>query len=102
MVFTCAFCEREFDANKGLKINLSRYDLKRTQINTQIPMERRDNIEAFLPPYQPDNIYSDTEWHNISVKEFVDFINRTYDNIIHWRKNLFKLPDGKTTRIFIT
>ena len=55
----------------------------------------------FLPPYQPDNIYSDTEWHNISGKEFFDFINRTYDNIVHWRKNLFKLPAGKPSRLFI-
>ena len=55
----------------------------------------------FLPPFQPDNVYPDTEWHNISGKEFVDFINRTYDNIIHWRKNLFKFPAGKASRIFI-
>ena len=54
----------------------------------------------FLPLYQPNNIYPDTEWHNISGKEFVDFINRTYD-IIHWRKDLFKLPAGKASRIFI-
>ena len=55
----------------------------------------------FLPPYQADNIYSDAEWYNISGKEFVDFINRTYDNIVHWRKNLLKLPAGKASRLFI-
>ena len=27
----------------------------------------------FLPLYQPDNIYPDTEWHHISGKEFADF-----------------------------
>ena len=41
----------------------------------------------FLPSYQSDNIYPDTEWHNISGKELVDFITKTYDAIIHWRKN---------------
>ena len=55
----------------------------------------------FLPPCQPDNIYPDTEWHNISGEEFVDFINGTYDSIIHWRKNLFKLPSYKASHIFI-
>ena len=55
----------------------------------------------FLPPYQADNIYSDAEWYNISGKEFVDFINRTYDNMVHWRKNLLKLPAGKASRLFI-
>ena len=53
----------------------------------------------FLPSYELNNIYPDTEWHNISGKEFVDFINRTYN--IHWRKNLFKLPAGKASRLFI-
>ena len=101
MVFTYAFCDREFDANKGLKIHISRCDLKRIQVNTEIPIERRDNIEVFLPLYQPDNIYTDTDWHNISGKEFFDFVNRLYDNIIHWRKNLFKLSAGKASRIFI-
>ena len=76
MVFTCVFCNRDFDANNGLKIHLSQCDLKRTQVNTEIPIERRDNIEVFLPPYQPNNNYPNTEWHNISRKEFVDFINR--------------------------
>ena len=101
MVFTCAFCNREFDANKDLKIHLSRFDFERTQVNTKIPMERRDCIEVFLPPYQRDNIYPDTEWHNISGKGFADFINRTYDNVIHWRKHLFKLPAGKANCLFI-
>ena len=101
MVFTCAFCDREFDANKGLKIHLSRCSFKRTQVNTEIPIGRRHYIEVFLPSYQPDNIHLDTEWLNISGKGFVDFLNRTYDHIIHWRNNLFQLPGGKASCLFI-
>ena len=67
MFFKWAFCDREFDANKGLKIHLSRGNFKRTQVNTEILMEVS---EVFLPPYQPD-VYPDTEWHNISGKQFV-------------------------------
>ena len=58
----------------------------------------KDNNETFLPSYQPDKIYPDTEWHKISGKAFVDFINRTYDDIIHWREKLFKVPAGKASR----
>ena len=47
----------------------------------------------------PDNIDLDTEWHSISGEEFVDFVNRTYDDIIHWRKDLFKLPSSKAIRL---
>ena len=71
MFFKWAFCDREFDANKGLKIHLSRGNFKRTQVNTEILIERSDYIDVFLPPYQPDNVYPDTEWHNISGKQFV-------------------------------
>ena len=38
-------------------------------------------ILMFLPQYQLDDIYPNTEWHNTSGKEFVDFINRTYEQI---------------------
>ena len=38
---------------------------------------------------------------NVEVSEVVDFMNRTYDDIIHWRKNLFKLPAGKASSLFI-
>ena len=61
LFFTCAICDREFEASKGLKIHLSRCDLKRTQVNTEIAIEQRDHIEVFLPPYQLDNIYPDAE-----------------------------------------
>ena len=46
MVFTHTFCDREFDANKGLKIHLSWCDLKRTQVNTKIPVGQRDDIDV--------------------------------------------------------
>ena len=68
--------------HKGLKIYLSRCDLKRTQVNTEIPRERRDKIEVFVPSYQPDNVYPDTECVMFLAKEFIDFTNRTYDDII--------------------
>ena len=50
MVFTRACGDRGFDAKKGLKIYSSRCDLKRTQVNFEIPIERKNNIEVFLPP----------------------------------------------------
>ena len=31
----------------------------------------------------------------------MNLINSTYDDIIHWKKNLFKLPSGKAIRLFI-
>ena len=56
MVFTRACCDRGFDAKKGLKIYSSRCDLKRTQVNFEIPIERKNNIEVFLPPIKDKNL----------------------------------------------
>ena len=85
-------------------VNRANDDIETSTIinSDEILIERSDNIEVFLPSYQIDDIYPKTEWHTISGKDFVDFINTTYDDIIHWRKNLFKLPTSKASRLFIS
>ena len=75
--------------------------IKKKQVNIKIPTERRDNIEGFLPPHQPNNTYPDNELHNIFCKEFIYFVKRTYDDMINSRKHLFKLPVGKASHLFI-
>ena len=66
----------------------------------KIPIERNNNIKVTLPSYKLDPLPT-TKWHDYTAEQFVNLINSTYDNIIHWRKNLFKLPNGKASRLFI-
>ena len=66
----------------------------------EIPAERNNSIEVMLPSYEPDPLLT-TKWHDYTAKQFVNLINSTYDDIIHWRKKLFKLPNGKAGRLFI-
>ena len=40
--------------------------------------------------------------NNMNSIEFIKIIDSTYDEITHWRKNLFKLPSGKGGKMFIT
>ena len=65
-----------------------------------MPIERNNNIEVKLPSYEPDPLPT-TKWHDYTAEQFVNLINSTYDDIIHWKKKLFKLPSGKTIRLFI-
>ena len=51
--FTCTFCDREYDAKKGLKIYLSQFALKRTQVNENNKTYNEDIID--------ENVYSETQ-----------------------------------------
>ena len=72
-----------------------------TMVNTsEIPIERNKNIDVTLPFYESDPLLN-TEWHDYSGENFENLINSTYDDIIHWKKNLFKLPNGRASLLFI-
>ena len=126
MVSTCDICKRSFESLRGSEYIAHHVKRKRVIINRanvehqnnenvninhhietnmivnidEIPIERNNNIEITLPPYEPDPLPT-TKWHDYTAEQFVNLINSTYDDIIHWRKNLFKLPNGKTSRLFI-
>ena len=62
-----------------------------------------DNILlANIPNYMPDKPYSNKEWHDTTRLQFALIIDNIYDEIVHWRKNLFKFPSGTTGRSFIS
>ena len=66
----------------------------------EIPIGRNNNIEVTLPSYEPDPLPT-AKWHGYTAEQFVNLINSTDDGIIHWRKKLFKLPNGKASHLFI-
>ena len=66
----------------------------------EIPIERNNNIKVTLPSNEPDPLPT-TKWHDYTLEQFLNLINSTYDDIIKWKKNLFKLPNGKASRLFI-
>ena len=127
MVSTCDICNRTFESLRGFRIHksscekkerviINRLNIEQQQnenINSnhhietnmivdmnEIPLERNNNIEITLPSYRCDNLPT-TKWHDYTAEQFVKLINTTYDDIIHWKKNLFKLPNGKASRLFV-
>ena len=68
-----------------------------------IPIERFDEkLTPNLPSYVNDQLFPLQTWKNIPGKEFAQEINQTYEEIIYWRKNLFKVPSGSAGRRFIS
>ena len=62
-----------------------------------------DNILlANIPNYILDEPYPNRDWHDMAGLQFTQTIDNIYDEIVHWRKNLFKLPSGTAVRSFIS
>ena len=59
-------------------------------------------IQSNLPDYEvfPTKIKNKT-WGNISHESFADTINDVYDEIVHFRRNIFNVPSGRAGKAFI-
>ena len=55
-----------------------------------------------LPDYDvlPSEIKNKT-WSNISYACFCDTVNDVYDEIVHYRRNIFNVPSGRAGKSFI-
>ena len=77
------------------------------QVNSNFPPPPNDtdNIThtstvADLPPFVPISTPNFT-WGDLDGEAFVRTIDSSYDVIVHWRRNLFKVPSGKAGKAFI-
>lgn len=59
-------------------------------------------IEPNLPGYEvfPSEI-KNKAWGNISHESFCNIINGVYDEIVHFRRNIFNVPSGRAGKSFI-
>ena len=129
MAFQCHLCKRHFETTKGRNVHYSSCKRKDNYFNRRVndgtingtneildienaPGEMTlqpdaPRVEVFIPnadipAYVPDIEFPNKNWKNFSGKEFAELITKTYDEVIHWRKNLFKVPSGKAGKDFIT
>ena len=43
----------------------------------------------------------DFQWGDISGRQFCEFIVSTYEEVVHWRPNVFMIPFGKAGKSFL-
>ena len=72
---------------------------QRSQDTTQ---RAQSTIQPNLPDYEvfPTEIKNKT-WGNISHESFCHTFNSVYDEIVHFRRNIFNLPSGRAGKDFI-
>ena len=92
------------NANFANSVNLDLY----TSVTTS-PQRFQDTtqraqsiIQPNLPDYEvfPTEIKNKT-WGNISHESFCENINYVYDEIVHFRRNIFNVPSGRAGKAFI-
>ena len=55
-----------------------------------------------LPPYTPISpIDSSYKWGSAEGSAFRLKVDRCYDEVVHWRRNVFSIPSGKAGRDFV-
>ena len=128
MVHMCTLCDGLFKSLRGLKIHQAHCTFKQVVINRinqdviteevfvnenitvetstiveseEIVIEIEEELKPNLPPYTnaPSIVKSTT--NSLNGREFVETIHVVYDEIVQWRKNLFKLHSGNAAKMFI-
>ena len=63
--------------------------------------DEQNDIQQNLPPYIQIDPVPPSQHNNLEGKEFAEAINKAYNEVIFWKKNLFMLPNGKPSKKFI-
>ena len=91
----CQKCQRDFDSERGLKIHLRTCKKQQIQNHTRQP-DATDPIASTGATDERPKIWGD------HTKEDINQISKAmYEEIVFWKKNLFKLPSGAAGKQFI-
>ena len=61
----------------------------------EYPGELNNNVNDFLPNE------SDFRWDEVNGSVFCQNIDRAYEEIVHWKRNVLLLPSGKLGKSFV-
>ena len=68
--------------------------------NIPLPMPENMESDDYLPPYVPMQDLN-FKWGELSGEEVDCEISRIYEEVVHWRRNLFKIPSGRQGKAFV-
>ena len=127
MVYTCELCEGNNESLRGQCIHQSpckkRFirnnnvittsltdgceNISNAQIETadilladEFFIEQIPEVVPNLPNY-PESTNPRFSYHDVPGETFTNLINDLYNEIVTWKKNLFKLPTGSAAKAFI-
>ena len=117
----CPYCKHKLRTAPGIKRHISKCSKKPTDRKSPV-----NDIQQTPLASRPDEIVTSTSnktsevvldddpvitpnfpiievWpiNNVADAEFINLISNTYDEIVHYRRNLFNVPSGKAGKEFI-
>ena len=127
MVYTCELCEGSYKSLRGLRSHQSQCKKPFIRNDNVITTSLTDSCENVSDPQieTPDILQTDEffieqipevvpnipnylestnprfSYPDIPGETFVNLINDLHDEIVTWKKNLFKLPTGSAAKVFI-
>ena len=60
-----------------------------------------NTIHPNLPSYEPINMIPNAQYNGIDGVDLVDEVERIYNNVVKWKKNLFQVPSGQHGKSFL-
>ena len=89
-IWDCENCRRSFKTERGLKQHANRCKQKLSTGN-----------EHLIRPVAIQEIRNEPlVWGSYTLLDIDMIINSTYDEIVHWRRNVFMLPSGASGKAF--
>ena len=77
-------------------VNSDNLAIERNECNINTP-----NLPDLEVHPTTDRTVQDVLWDNMHFSDLVNVINTTYEEIVKYRRNLFKIPSGKSGKMFI-
>ena len=62
------------------------------------PAPVRVNVTWPIPPLQPPSF----TWGSCTGEDFCTSINSAYEEVVHWRRNIFQVPSGSSGKAFVS
>ena len=94
-------CEHRFENANSVNSDLHKTVTNSTGLLSTIVTDQ-NKIKLNQPDFEvfPSEIKNKT-WGNISHASFCNIVNGVYDEIVHYRRNIFNVPSGRTGKSFI-
>ena len=93
----CSVCAKVFKTNRGLNAHMTRKCCKSLLVNGLT--ENLDKVKTVND--DASSIRQNNVWGDHSYDDLLQICNSVYDEVVYWKKHLFKLPSGKTGKRYI-
>ena len=88
------------EAGPSLTTDSAAKNVTPSNVTPSLSATANDSTIADLPQFTPLST-PNFRWADMDGEAFSHSVDRGYEEIVHWRRNLFKVPSGKAGKAFV-